>query len=168
MNFHKNGITLSVSEVELRRLVLERLNDSEILLPPESATLDPPPRIGEEWTAQGGFYAGIARGRDGKPDYHLIVGPEHATGLPWQDASSWASTVMADGYSDYTLPTRKEQALCFANVPELFKDETYWSSEQHASYSDYAWDQGFDNGTQSYWDKFNKLRARAVRRLPIR
>jgi hypothetical protein len=31
------------------------------------------PRIGSEWKEQGGIYAGVMRGHDGKPDYHLIL-----------------------------------------------------------------------------------------------
>lgn len=34
-----------------------------------------PPRIGSLWEEQGGIYAGVMRGHDGKPDYHLILPP---------------------------------------------------------------------------------------------
>lgn len=34
------------------------------------------PAIGEYWPGQGGVYAGVMRGEDGQPDYHLIV-PTH-------------------------------------------------------------------------------------------
>lgn len=121
------------------------------------------PRIGEPWPGQGGIYAGIMRGRDGGPDYHLIVGPE-------LDAQNWraAAEVVCDGHRDYRLPYRAEQALQFANVPELFQYEWYWSCEQHAADSDYAWAQHFDGGFQDYWDKTSKaFRARAVRTLLI-
>ena len=56
----------------------------------------------------------------------------------------------------------------YANVPELFQKEWYWSCEQHAGHSDDAWAQTFSYGTQSYWSKDSyAFRARAVRRLPI-
>lgn len=32
-----------------------------------------PPAIGQYWQGQGGFYAGLMRGQDGQPDYHLVV-----------------------------------------------------------------------------------------------
>jgi hypothetical protein len=50
---------------------------------------------------------------------------------------------------------------------QAFDPEWYWSSTQHAAYSDYAWFQLFDNGHQYYDFKSAELRARAVRRLPI-
>jgi hypothetical protein len=43
----------------------------------------------------------------------------------------------------------------------------YWSSTQHAAYSDYAWNQNFFNGNQGNNDTSSKFRARAVRRLVI-
>lgn len=50
---------------------------------------------------------------------------------------------------------------------EAFAAEAYWTSTQHASNSNDAWCQGFTNGYQDYWSKNFKLRARAVRRLPL-
>jgi hypothetical protein len=35
------------------------------------------PRIATPWPGQGGIYAGVMRGEDGLPDYHLII-PAHA------------------------------------------------------------------------------------------
>jgi hypothetical protein len=50
---------------------------------------------------------------------------------------------------------------------QAFETEWYWSSTQHASYSDCAWCQGFFHGHQSYYYKYDELRARAVRRVAI-
>lgn len=50
---------------------------------------------------------------------------------------------------------------------EAFDLVWYWSSTQHASNSDCAWFQYFDNGYQVYGHKFSDYRARAVRRLAI-
>ncbi len=161
MNLTKNGITIAIDDAEIVRMALERLNGSAY---PDTLRGIAVPRIGEFWCGLGGVYAGIARGRDGAPDYHLIVGPEHESGGAWDEMTKWASVLDLDGRKDFTLPFRKEQALCFANVPELFKPESYWSCEQHESSSHYAWGQHFYNGNQSYWLKDNKLRARAVRR----
>ena len=50
---------------------------------------------------------------------------------------------------------------------ESFDSAWYWSSTQHAAYSDSAWYQNFNSGTQSYPSTSSELRARAVRRIPI-
>lgn len=51
---------------------------------------------------------------------------------------------------------------------QAFETEGYWTSTQHAAYSDYAWYQGFDDGSQSdNGTTSTKLRARAVRSVTI-
>jgi len=50
---------------------------------------------------------------------------------------------------------------------QAFEDVWYWSSTQLASNSDFAWCQDFGNGSQHDFHESSKLRARAVRRLPI-
>jgi hypothetical protein len=50
---------------------------------------------------------------------------------------------------------------------EAFEDTYYWSSTQHAGYSDVAWLQYFYDGYQDNGHKSDQWRARAVRRLPI-
>ena len=65
------------------------------------------------------------------------------------------------------LPNRIEQAMLFASFKDQFKQEAYWSNQQHASDSGYAWCQSFDGGLQIISLKDNGLRARAVRRLVI-
>lgn len=116
-----------------------------------------------------GIYAGIARGAGAgnthqapAGDYILEVLDQGPQAMTWGDAMEWAKGTGG------TLPTRKEQALLFANVPELFKAEAYWSCEQHESATGSAWYQYFDHGYQNYWFKSNELRARAVRRLSIK
>ncbi len=74
-----------------------------------------------------------------------------------------------DPTSPYT-PDLPNQTLAepFQNGgAEAFDDNWYWSSTQHVSDSDYAWYQHFDHGDQYYDYASSKLRARAVRRLPI-
>jgi hypothetical protein len=122
-------------------------------------------RIGTEW--QGGIYAGIARGVNGASDHHLIVAQVGPEPLAWPAAKKWAEGLDCGGSRDWSLPTRKEQALLFANVGDLFKPNWYWSGEQHASYPGYAWGQYFDNGYQSYGHEGSYGRARAVRRYKI-
>jgi hypothetical protein len=126
------------------------------------------PPIGTEW--QGGIYAGIVAGRDGQPDYHLIVGPELSGKdgeVDWGNANALAAEVNTGGHNDFTLPDRHEQSIMFGNVPQLFQKRWYWSREQRAGSSVYAWAQGFGNGDQNGIRKGDELRARAVRRLPI-
>jgi hypothetical protein len=109
----------------------------------------------------GEHYAGIIIGKDGEQSRHLILLPGEVESINWKDAKAWANE------QGGRLPTRREQALLFANLKEQFQDAWYWSSEEHASDSDYAWSQYFDDGTQYCYDKSSLLRARAVRSLII-
>ena len=108
---------------------------------------------GEQW-------AGIIIGKDGEPNHHLILLPGEADSIDWPDANEWAAEQGGE------LPSRREQALLYANLKEQFKPEWYWSGEQHENKS-YAWYLNFSYGDQdtSYTD--DRLRARCVRRLVI-
>jgi|SRR5450830_1223853 len=110
----------------------------------------------------GELYAGILLGKDGAPDQHIFLLPGEAESIKWQAAKEWAESVGGD------LPTRREQSLLFANLKEAFQPRWYWSGEQHAATSDYAWSQLFSNGSQGndYGTSYEG-RARAVRRLAI-
>ena len=109
--------------------------------------------------AKGEHYAGIII-TQGKPSHHLVLLPKDIK-ADWPKAKAWAAEQGGE------LPTRREQALLFANAPEQFKPDWYWSAEQHAASSDYAWCQGFDDGDQNNSSIDTKLRARSVRRLEI-
>jgi hypothetical protein len=122
--------------------------------------------IGQVKTGTGGVFAGIVRGRDGAPDYYLIVGPELGA-LSWDKAKEAAAELEVDGHTDFSLPFRTEQAVMYGNVPELFEKRWYWSQEQYAGLDSFAWAQGFDDGIQDWGNKYNAFRARAVRRVPI-
>lgn len=106
-------------------------------------------------------YAGLILDSDGAPTHHLILLPGAAEDVTWPDALAWAE--QAGG----TLPTCQEQALLYANLKAEFTANWYWSSEQYAGGEAYAWCQHFLLGSQCSHHKFNELRARAVRRLPI-
>ena len=166
MNLTKNGLTIEVPDAVVVGLVLERLAGNQPTFAPQGAT----PRIGDRWPDQGGIYAGVMRGRDGAPDYHLLVGDavETLKPIPWDRAMAAVKDMECDGHKDYTLPFRAEQALQFANVPEMFESEWYWSCEQRAATSDCAWVQDFGDGLQGGYRKSGYGRARAVRRLVIR
>jgi hypothetical protein len=111
-------------------------------------------RTGEE-------YAGIILGKDGQPDYHLILLPGEITCATWEQAREFVAKAGGE------LPTRREQSLLFVNCKEQFQSAWYWSVQQHESNSDYAWGQDFLLGIQSRWYKYGYNRARAVRRVAI-
>jgi len=110
---------------------------------------------------KGEIYAGILL-KDGAPAHHLILLPGHkTTPIKWDNAVAWAK---AEGGE---LPTRKEQALLFANAAAHFEERYYWSSEVHPVDADCAFIQGFGCGGQSYVLMGFDYRARAVRRVAI-
>ena len=109
----------------------------------------------------GEHYAGLIVGKNGERSYHLVLVPGAVDSVTWAKAKEFAKDVGGD------LPTRREQALLYANCKEQFEEAWYWSSEEHASDSGYAWMQAFDDGNQDDHRKYGTYRARAVRRLPI-
>ena len=115
----------------------------------------------DEILKDGEVYAGIILGKKGEPDHHLILLPGQATKVSWTEAKKFATDVGGQ------LPTRREQSLLFANLKEEFEEYYYWSGEQHASTSGYAWLQYFGGGYQLYLNEYGSYRARAVRRLEI-
>lgn len=182
--------TLTVPAEEAARIPIDSFVQTK------APTIEPkqPPRIGEYWPGQGGVYAGLMRGTDGQPDYHLIVAADDdgfADEIVWgghgQDepaaksewdgqantlalvssehdhpAAEWAVGLVIDGHADWYLPARREAALCYATVPELFEKAWHWTSTQCSP--GYAWGQYFGDGFQGNYRKGLELRARAVRR----
>jgi len=108
----------------------------------------------------GETYAGAIINPDGTGNHIILLTGDKDDGN-WDDAIEWAKSIGGD------LPNRVESALLFNQSKDQFKPEWYWTNEQHASHSSYAWCQGFSHGSQSYSTKFTELRARAVRRLAI-
>ena len=106
-------------------------------------------------------YAGIVLGHDAEASYHLILLPGDAEGLTHEAALKWAADAGGE------LPSRREQALLYANLKSEFKETWYWSAQLHESDPDGAWCQRFSYGGQYYGDRDSELRARAVRRLII-
>jgi hypothetical protein len=127
------------------------------------------PALGEYWLDQGGIYAGIMRGKNGQPSYHLI----HATKEYEIAATSWKSavkkaTAVINGFTDWSLPDLRETRLLAINSPDDFdQDDLYWTSEHVAGYAGYAWLQDFPNGGHDSRHESNDFRARAVRRVLI-
>ena len=124
-----------------------------------TAKPEPVPGILGLFLAHGEHYAGVILGKDGTPNYHLILLPGDENEITWDKAKEWAASINGE------LPTRREQALLYANLPEQFEKTWYWSGEQSASGSNYAWYQDFSGGGQNLTRKYHELRARAVRRL---
>ncbi len=154
------GAEVSLSAAVITEMFLDRLRaQGEPVMLTSLQVSEHPPALGAKWN--GGVYAGVARGVDGTGDHHLIVLDQAPDEIKWQAAINWAESVGG------VLPTRRELALCYANVPELFEKTWYWTSEQYAGVEASAWFQGFGSGSQNYGRKGLELRARAVRRLTI-
>lgn len=110
--------------------------------------------------ADGETYIGAIINAEGT-GHHIILLPGDNDDAQWAAARDWAASIGGE------LPSRIEQALLYANHKDQFKREWYWSSEQHAAYTDHAWYQNFSYGYQNYSDTYDELRCRAVRRVPI-
>ena len=106
-------------------------------------------------------YVGAIISADGTKREHIILLPGELGSANWKDAMEWAKSNGGD------LPNRCESALLFATLKDEFKSEWHWTNEGHASSSDYAWLQDFDDGSQNGYRKSDEGRARAVRRLKI-
>jgi hypothetical protein len=117
---------------------------------------DTSPEIGEAY--EGGIYAGLSL-HDGLP-VELVLLPDDEE-LKWVDAVAWGEK------QGGSLPSRIDQLVLLQNLKSEFKERAYWSSEQDAGDSAFAWYQSFSYGDQFSYPKDGKLRARAVRRLPI-
>ncbi|ETF00696.1 hypothetical protein W822_20165 [Advenella kashmirensis W13003] len=80
-------------------------------------------------------------------------------------AAELATTVRCDGHTDFYLPSKRESALLYANLPDQFESGWHWTSTQVSAYS--AAIQNFLNGSQSNYVKDDEFRVRVVRRLTI-
>lgn len=122
-----------------------------------------PPAIGEYWPGQGGVYAGQVREDDGT-QYHLILSDvKPASRLKWRAGLAWAKTVSVDGHTDFELPTRRANALLFANLSDRFERAWHWSSTEYSA--SVAWGCYFTSGGQHGDDEDYEGCCRAVRRF---
>lgn len=157
-------------------------------------TTAPTPRIGQPWPDQGGIYAGIMAGRDGQPDYHLILAPagqgdfkdvewgpygksidgaaSYFDGVANTAAMAAADLELAkrilalqiDSHADYHLPSQAEAHLLAANLKDQFEQDDWYWTSTQYSALS-AWYQGFYHGSTDISFKDSTGRARAVRRL---
>lgn len=150
-----NQLTLDAIKAEHAK-VAEMIAAFEAQAKIESAFLvsvpAPKPNPGELW---------LGAVITGKKMEHIYLLPGDNDGASWQEQMDWAKSIGGD------LPNRVEQAMLYAHMKEQFKEEAYWSNEKHVSDSDYAWFQLFTDGYQTSYIKYDKLRARAVRRSEI-
>jgi hypothetical protein len=154
MELQLNGIKVSIGDAELARLVEKQLKGS--VAPPHQSPASSLPNIGEQW--EGGIYAGLTI-HDNQPMALVLLPGDES--LNWKDAIAWAEK------QDGSLPSRIDQLVLWKNVKDQFKGDWYWSSEQFAPDSVYAWAQVFSDGGQNDCREGGIFRARAVRRLTI-
>ncbi|WP_159973097.1 DUF1566 domain-containing protein [Pseudomonas sp. 8Z] len=161
----------------------------------ETMRLTPTPGIGEFWSGQGGIYAGLMRGENGHPDYHLVVSPAErgeAEAITWGSAgkSEPGATNEWDGLantralaeSEHSHPAAEWAAGLEINghrdfyLPSRRELRLCWvnapelfAEKWYWSSTQYspndAWLQDFGDGYQTTIHKFSELRARAVRRV---
>ena len=132
----------------------------------EEIVVTPPP-IGEYWGGQGGIYAGLVRGENGQPDYHLVLAmtkpQQHFT---WEAAKAYAQRVTVEGHHDFTLPSRFESALLYANLRDKFNtDPWHWTGTEYSAGR--AFGQYFGYGYQDITAVSFEARARFVRRVAL-
>ena len=135
-------------------------NDAQIV------AITPPP-IGDYWDGQGGIYAGLARGENGQPDYHLVLAmtkPQQK--FTWEAAKAFAQRVTVEGHLHFTLPNRTESALLFANLRDKF-DTNYWCWTGTEHSAGRAFGQSFYSGTQYDYTVTTEAPARFVRRVAL-
>ena len=163
---------------------------------PKTTHPTPAPRIGQPWPEQGGIYAGIMAGRDGQPDYHLILAPAEQGSLEdikWGpygksidgsvsyfdgcantaamvdaglDLGKRIAALQIDGHTDYHLPSQAEMHLLAANLEDQFEQDDWYWTSTQYSSSN-AWCQTFSYGYQYDILKDVEARARAVRRFNV-
>lgn len=116
----------------------------------------------------GAMYVPGDKGPLGGKVYYVDASGEHGleakaadeiSSLSWSDAVTAAS---AYG-SGWHLPAKTELKMLYEhrNVVGGFAKDDYWSATELDSNS--AWIQGFVNGDQDRYNKYSKLRVRAVR-----
>lgn len=113
----------------------------------------------QEMLKEGEAYAGLILGKNGEPDYHLVLLADEASDVSWPTAGDWAAGRQGE------LPTRRELALLFANRREAFDRVWYWSSEQHETRPQLVWGQNFASGIQTVYGRPFRGHARAIRRI---
>lgn len=124
-----------------------------------SESTDTPLKIGDHHFKLGGKYAGISAGEDGQPDHPLaLLSHKAEKPMSWAEATKWAAS-FGDGAR---LPTKREAALMYANLPDEFdKSDWHWTSTPYSDSG--AWLQYFGHGYHTNCNQSSKRLCRAVR-----
>jgi hypothetical protein len=95
---------------------------------------------------------------------HMEVS-EYLGEYDWYDALSVARDYRGGGYSDWRLPTKDELNLIYQNLKNIgnWGDNDYWSSSEEEDNSSNAWEQWFNEGSQTTSPKGYSWAVRAVR-----
>lgn len=115
------------------------------------------PAVGAELA--GGTFRGVTTLKDSKHVAVILLPNKAQERMTWKNAMAWASEAGGE------LPSRPVSALLFATAKDQFRDDWYWTSEEHGS--SYAWGQNFRNGYQDYRHKDYEGLAVAVRLIHL-
>ena len=191
-SFHYKGMEITVGENVLRDFVIERLTgtppataagkvprigeywvgqggvnaglmrgvngepDYYLIVPPKSHT-------SLKKTTWGPYNKSVEGASD---QYDGLKNPKALLAMDEEYPAAKACAEFAlDGHQDFYLGARREYALAYANVPELFETSDWYWSSTHSSDS-LAWGQHFDFGGQTILVKDFESFVRPVRRLP--
>ena len=155
-------VPISVKLTPESQALIDALNAMGKAAPAPTQT-DAPLKIGDHHFKLGGKYAGISVGEDGQPDHPLAL-LSHKADKPmtWDEATKWAAS-FGDGSR---LPTKREAALLYANLPDEFdKSDWHWTSTPYSA--SLAWLQFFGYGGQSDTTKSSERLCRAVRLIQL-
>lgn len=130
------------------RIVRQRVGKAVLdLLPQGDLYLISPPRFGEAWPAMGGVFAGGLSSPDDDRlnDYWLVLGNRSRV-LPWRAAMTWATDLKVGKLGGWTLPSRQEMGVMFANIRPSLKAAPHWTRAQVAHDADEAYAFDFFDG----------------------
>ena len=161
MQLTLNGTPITVDPIAAQEIVRRHLLGI-VDEPPgsEALAMIDKPAGGKIILHKGEKLIGSYAGPDGKTTVAILL-PGEKKNVAWKDALSWAKDQGGD------LPNRVEALLLFQHHRGEFQREVYWTNEQPAEVSSYAWGQSFGDGFQDVWLQGYKDVARAVRRVAI-
>lgn len=126
-----------------------------IVAPPDSDGVD------LEWGERGTDIAGANSDWNGRANTAALINSSGS-----HPAAKHAEDYSCEGHNDYHLGSHAEMGIAWANAPELFEKEWYWTSSQYSAY--YAWIQHFDVGIQTITGKVSEGHVRPVRWIPVK
>jgi hypothetical protein len=151
------------------------------------------PPIGARWKGQGGFNGGLGREKDGRPYWLITADPAKAiikstyggygkdeSGAKCEfdgrantlalcnseidhPAAQYCAQYECEGHKDYHLASKRENAVLYASVAELFPKEWILGSTQDSALN--AWAQVFGDGVQYGFYESNEGCVVPVRKI---